>query len=76
MERLAESGIEVQEQLWAVLAEDEAMKGTDTPKPLRAEVKHILWQVLTLEAWEAIAQATSQSIHHHVIEQMQTPKVE
>ncbi len=59
MERLAEPGIEVQEQLWAVLAEDEAMKGTDTPKPLRAEVKHILWQVLTLEAWELLTHGRS-----------------
>jgi hypothetical protein len=75
MERLAEPAIEVQEQLWAVLAEDEATKGTDMPKPLRAEVKHILWQVLTTEDWEAIAQAVNQSMHRHLIQQSQTPKV-
>jgi hypothetical protein len=59
MERLAEPAIEVQEQLWAVLAEDEATKGTDMPKPLRAEVKHILWQVLTTEDWEAMTHGRS-----------------
>jgi hypothetical protein len=75
MERLAEPAIEVQEQLWAVLAEDEATKGTDMPKPLRAEVKHILWQVLTTEDWEAIAQAVNQSMHRHLTQQSQTLKV-
>jgi hypothetical protein len=75
MERLAEPAIAVQEQLWAVLAEDEATKGTDTPKPLRAEVKHILSQMMTPEDWETIAQAASQSVHRHLIQQSQTLNV-
>jgi flagellar biosynthesis regulator FlaF len=75
MERLAEPAIEVQEQLWAVLAEDEATKGTDMPKPLRAEVKHILFRIMTPEDWETIAQAVTQSMHRHLIQQTQTLKV-
>jgi hypothetical protein len=74
-ERLAEPAIEVQEQLWAVLAEDEATKGTDMPKPLRAEVKHILFQMITPEDWEAIAQAVNQSMHRHLTQQSPTLKV-
>jgi hypothetical protein len=75
MERLAEPAIEVQEQLWAVLAEDEATNGTDAPKPLRAKVKHILFQMMTPEDWETIAQAVTQSMHRHLIQQSQTLKV-
>jgi flagellar biosynthesis regulator FlaF len=75
MERLAEPAIEVQEQLWAVLAEDEATNETDAPKPLRAEVKHILFQMMTPEDWETIAQAVTQSMHRHLIQQSQTLKV-
>jgi hypothetical protein len=75
MERLAEPEIGVQEQLWAVLAEHDATKGTSAPRPLRVGVKNILCQVITQEDWEVIAQAASQSIHRHLIEQAQTLKV-
>jgi hypothetical protein len=34
MERLVESEVSIQEQLWAVLDEYEAAQGTDAPKPL------------------------------------------
>jgi flagellar biosynthesis regulator FlaF len=72
---LVEPEVSIQEQLWAVLEEDEATQGTDTPKPLRAGVKRIVCQVMTEGDWEAIAQATSQSVYRHVIEQSQTLKV-
>jgi hypothetical protein len=75
MERLAEPEVSIQEQLWAVLEEDEAMQGTDAPKPLRAGVKSIIYQVMTEADWEAIAQAASQSVHRHLIQQSQTLKV-
>jgi hypothetical protein len=75
MERLAEPEVSIQEQLWAVLEEDEATQGTDAPKPLRAGVKSIIYQVMTEADWEAIVQAVSQSVHRHVIQQSQTLKV-
>jgi hypothetical protein len=75
MERLAEPEVSIQEQLWAVLEEDEATQGTDAPKPLRAGVKSIIYQVMTEADWEAIVQAVSQSVHRHLIQQSQTLKV-
>jgi hypothetical protein len=75
MDRLAEPEVSIQEQLWAVLEEDEATQGTDAPKPLRAGVKSIIYQVMTEADWEAIVQAVSQSVHKHLIQQSQTPKV-
>jgi hypothetical protein len=75
MERLAEPEVSIQEQLWAVLEEDEATQGTDAPKPLRAGVKSIIYQVMTEADWEAIVQAVSQSVHSHLIQQSQTLKV-
>jgi hypothetical protein len=75
MERLAEPEVSIQEQLWAVLEEDEAAQGRDAPKPLRAGGQRIVCQVMTEGDWEAIAQATSQSVYRHVIEQSQTLKV-
>jgi hypothetical protein len=75
MERLAEPEVSIQEQLWAVLEEDEATQGTDAPKPLRAGVKSIIYQVMTEADWEAIVQAVTQSVHRHLIQQSQTPKV-
>jgi hypothetical protein len=75
MERLVEPEVSIQEQLWAVLEEDEATQGTDAPKPLRAGVKSIIYQVMTEADWEAIVQAVSQSVHRHVIQQSQTLKV-
>jgi hypothetical protein len=75
MGRLAEPGINIQEQLWAILKEDEATKGTDAPQPLRAELKSILFEMMTPPDWETIAQAASQSIHRHLIEQIQTRNV-
>jgi hypothetical protein len=50
MERLAEPEVGIQEQLWAVLEEDEATKGTDAPKPLRSGVKSIVCQVMTRQS--------------------------
>jgi hypothetical protein len=75
MERLAEPEVGIQEQLWAVLEEDEVTKGTDAPKPLRAGVKRIVFQVMNEADWEAIAQAASQSVHRHLIQQSQILKV-
>ena len=75
MERLVKPRVSIQEQLWAVLEEDEVIKDMDTQKPLRAGVKNIIYQVMTEADWEAIAQAASQSVHHHLIQQSQTLKV-
>jgi hypothetical protein len=75
MEHLAAPEITVQEQLWAVLEKDEVLKGADMPKPLRADVKRIVCQVMTEADWEVIAQAASQSLHRNLIQQVQTLKV-
>jgi hypothetical protein len=75
MERLAKPEVSIQEQLWAVLAEDEATKGMDAPKPLRAGVKSIIYQVMTEADWEAIAQVISQLVHEHLKAQAQILKV-
>jgi hypothetical protein len=75
MDRLAEPEVSIQEQLWAVLEEDEATQGTDVAKPLRAGVKSVIYQVMTEADWEAIVQAVTQSVHRHLIQQSQTPNV-
>jgi hypothetical protein len=69
LDRLAHPESETQQQLWAVLEEDqEAVQSADTPKPLRTEVKDILCKTLTNQDWEEIAIAASHSIRVQVLE--------
>jgi flagellar biosynthesis regulator FlaF len=75
MERLAKPEVIIQEQLWAILEEDEATKGTDLPKPLRAGIKSMIYQVMTEADWETIAQAINQSVYQHLMTQAQILKV-
>ena len=68
LERLAEPTVEIQEKLWAILAEDEATRGANSPNPLRGNAKQILRQVLKDPDWEAIASAANHSIRSHLLE--------
>jgi hypothetical protein len=68
LNRLAQPEIEIQQQLWAVLEEEQTVQGTDTPNPLRARVKDVLRQTLTNQDWEEIAIAASHSIRVRVLE--------
>lgn len=75
MERLQHPTLEVQEQLSAVLEEDLASpQGEERPKPLRAEVKELLRNVLTQADWELIAASAGNSVQKQVMEQFQTAK--
>jgi hypothetical protein len=70
LERLQSPSSEVQQQLWSVLAEDEALRGAEQPQPVQAEIKTILLQVLTAADWEAIAQVAGNSVQAQVLSQI------
>jgi hypothetical protein len=69
LDRFQQPTINVQQQLWAVLEEDEKTNGTDVPQYVRSQVKAILGQVISESDWSAIAQAAGNAVQRQVVQQ-------